>query len=333
MKDSNDKISIIVPVYNTKEYISTCIDSLLAQSYENIEIVLIDDCSTDGSSHIAQSYADEFPKICKYFRNKKNLGVSASRNLGLKYCTGMWVAFVDSDDWIDKNYINVLLNIALEQNADLVISGCLYAWEGGKLERVPDPPFPENCSVGDYVAYTRIGMNGKLIKKRLFTFHNILFPQGISRLEELSVVVPLLTYAEQIKFVTYSGYYYRQHSVSASNQNSPDTDIEEFWKSVERMYQNADLKYEAALEYHAICELLYSAIIVMIRGHKPKREIELHITRFLTKYPEWKNNCYFYGLRRGKKIFVKLASTKKIFILKIITRLWDTKQYLFQKCE
>ncbi|MCC9965999.1 glycosyltransferase, partial [Streptococcus agalactiae] len=113
----SNKISVIVPLYNVEKYIINCISSLTNQTYQNIEIILIDDGSTDNSGRICKKLAQEDHRII-YLR-KENGGVSSARNLGLQYATGSYIGFVDSDDYISKTMYENLLKRLLETNADI----------------------------------------------------------------------------------------------------------------------------------------------------------------------------------------------------------------------
>lgn len=112
------KVSIIVPVYNTEDYISRCIDSLLLQTYSNLEILLIDDGSTDNSKEICETYAKIDSRI--RFFSQENHGVSAARNKGLDKMTGDFLCFLDSDDWFDSESIEMLVKQLCETDADVV---------------------------------------------------------------------------------------------------------------------------------------------------------------------------------------------------------------------
>ena len=100
------KISVIVPIYNNEQYLKTCLDSLVNQSLNDIEIILIDDCSTDNSYKIAQEYNDNYSNI-KLYKNNQNYGQGKTRNIGLDIATGEYIGFIDSDDYI-KICITVL---------------------------------------------------------------------------------------------------------------------------------------------------------------------------------------------------------------------------------
>lgn len=119
------KISVIIPVYNVEKYISRCLKSILDNTYQNLEIICIDDGSTDGSNNILTEIAilDNRVQIIK----KENGGVSSARNIGLSKCTGDFVTFIDSDDWIHPSFFEILIKIQLEYNADIVITDLITA--------------------------------------------------------------------------------------------------------------------------------------------------------------------------------------------------------------
>nr|WP_326166451.1 glycosyltransferase [uncultured Oscillibacter sp.] len=112
------KISVIVPVYNVAPYLHKCVDSLLAQTYPDLEIILVDDGSTDGSERICDEYAGHYPHITVI--HQKNAGQAVARNAGLDAAAGEWIGFLDSDDWIEEDMYETLLSLAQTHGADLV---------------------------------------------------------------------------------------------------------------------------------------------------------------------------------------------------------------------
>ena len=121
------KISVIVPIYKVEVYINKCIDSIINQSYKNIEVILVDDGSPDKCGEIANSYSKKDSRVKVI--HKENGGLSDARNCGMKYATGEYILFVDSDDWISEEMIDTLVSIAIETNADIVQSAFYYAYE------------------------------------------------------------------------------------------------------------------------------------------------------------------------------------------------------------
>ena len=113
-----EKVSVIVPVYNVEKYLRQCLDSILQQTYQNLEILIINDGSTDGSDAICREYLEKDERI-SYFA-KENTGISDTRNVGIRQATGEYVTFVDSDDWIEKTYIEELYDKLITYHADIV---------------------------------------------------------------------------------------------------------------------------------------------------------------------------------------------------------------------
>lgn len=114
-------ISIIIPIFNGEKYLERCLDSVLSQTYTNLEILLIDDGSTDSSYAICKKYSEADPRISYFYDN--NHGVSHARNLGINMANGQYIAFIDCDDYIDKNYIELLYKNMMQQHADLITCG------------------------------------------------------------------------------------------------------------------------------------------------------------------------------------------------------------------
>ena len=118
----NPKISIIIPVYNAEKYVGACIESLLAQSFSDFECILVNDGSTDGSSAVCREYAKKDPRVIHI--DQENQGVCGARNTGLDAARGETITFVDSDDWMDENGLEILYNEYLRTGADLWATSC-----------------------------------------------------------------------------------------------------------------------------------------------------------------------------------------------------------------
>ena len=116
---SQPLVSIIVPIYKVEPYLRRCLDSIVNQSYTNLEIILVDDGSPDNCPQICDEYASKDNRIKVI--HKKNGGLSDARNAGLDICKGEYISFVDSDDWVDEKYIETLLDLAIKENVDIAI--------------------------------------------------------------------------------------------------------------------------------------------------------------------------------------------------------------------
>lgn len=134
----NSLISVIIPVYNVAPYLRRCLDSVLIQSYHNLEIIIIDDGSTDESPIICDEYKQKDDRVIVVHQN--NSGLSVARNVGLDICSGEWVAFLDSDDWINPEMYKTLLNNAINSNADISMCKSIDC-PGGTI-----PKFSQKCT-------------------------------------------------------------------------------------------------------------------------------------------------------------------------------------------
>ena len=122
-------ISIIIPIYNVEKYLEKCLDSILNQTYKNLEIILIDDGSTDNSPNICNSYCEKDKRI--KIIHKNNEGVSSARNKGIELSKGKYIVFIDSDDYVSNEHIEVLYDCIISNNVDLVISNLIDISEDG----------------------------------------------------------------------------------------------------------------------------------------------------------------------------------------------------------
>lgn len=148
----NDLVSIIVPVYNVENYIFKCLSSIINQSYKNLEILIVDDGSEDNSINIAKELIDGRCVILK----KENGGLSSARNYGLKRATGSYIMFVDSDDWLEKNAIELLLTNIKKNNADIVQGEAIYFYENHKKIDELAYGLIENDKLIEYFRQTQI---------------------------------------------------------------------------------------------------------------------------------------------------------------------------------
>lgn len=121
------KVSIVVPIYKVEKYLTRCVDSILNQTYENLEIILVNDGSPDHCGQIMEQYAKGDPRIKALY--KQNGGLSDARNFGMQYVTGKFTLFVDSDDWLDQNIVEVMVDTSLKSHADVVQSAFYYAYD------------------------------------------------------------------------------------------------------------------------------------------------------------------------------------------------------------
>ena len=221
---TSEKISIIVPVYNAENYLRRCIDSILEQTYTNFELLLINDGSTDGSAKILEEVKESDSRIRVV--HKKNEGVSATRNLGLKLVTGDYITFIDSDDFVDKLYLEVLYKSLTENDADIASGNfasfneerqafLFFTTDETYFEKVYSPQewLDQENNPRHNLFLTVIFTPFKLYKRELW--ENIEYPVGRVR-EDDAIIHKLYLRCQRISFVNSAIYFYSQHEDSLS---------------------------------------------------------------------------------------------------------------------
>ncbi len=221
-----EKVSAIIPVYNASKYISTCVKSLIRQSYQNIEILLIDDYSSDNSLAILRSFLSS-GKV-KVFQNKKNLGLGITRNTGIRAASGKYICFVDADDWIDEGYIEGLVKTADKTNADLVITS--YRSQQG--QRVKTRKVVSRIIEGNKIYPAAIlnpyrnampSVCTKIYRKQIIDRSNIFF-SSVRPGEDLEFNLKYMFECQKVVFVPLDSYYYYRKDVKGSISSSIRTD-------------------------------------------------------------------------------------------------------------
>ena len=219
MKENRPLVSIIVPIYNVEDYLRPCLDSLIAQTYDNIEIILIDDGSPDSCCDICKEYANADGRIV-YVR-QENAGLSAARNKGLEIYHGEYVLFVDSDDWVSVKLVDSLLSLALKYDVPFVAGGYERV-RSGRMPKTVNSPSRKSLSTGkEYARLMARPMGvfcfawGRLIHRDLMK--DFRFPVG--KVFEDVFVMPRIVYpCKNIAVTTETLYFYRIRNTSISHK-------------------------------------------------------------------------------------------------------------------
>ena len=214
---NNELISIIVPIYNVENYLERCIKSLLSQDYENIEIILVDDGSTDNSARICQKYLED--KRVRYFY-KKNGGLSDARNFGMSKMNGQYVTFVDSDDAISNDFISYNYKSLMNSGADISVCNMEFVYDD-KVRNISKRDVNFVLTKDDVIEKMLYGKHyfisacGKLYHKKVF--ENVMFPVGQS-FEDINTTYKLYLNSNKIVCSQYPRYYYfiRENSITTA---------------------------------------------------------------------------------------------------------------------
>ena len=316
------KVSVIVPIYNVEKYLEKCINSLLSQTLEDIQIILVNDGSKDNSGNIAREYEKNNKNRITYVE-KENGGLSDARNYGLKYATGDFIAFLDSDDYIEKNAYEEMYNKAIEENADYV--ECDFIWEFPNKIRV-DKQYPYK-NKKEMLSFVRVVAWNKLIKRQLIIDNNLEFPKGL-RYEDVEFTYKLIPFINKFAYVDKPFIHYVQREGSIANvQNERTAEIFTVLDNVIEFYKKNNIyeKYRDELEYNYARYLLCSSLKRMCKI-KDKTIREKLLTeswkRLNSNFPNWKENVILKTVNIGKNKYMRTVnkSTYKIYskILEII---------------
>ena len=316
------KVSVIVPIYNVEKYLEKCINSLLSQTLEDIQIILVNDGSKDNSGNIAKEY-EKNNKDRVIYVEKENGGLSDARNYGLKYATGDFIAFLDSDDYIEKNAYEEMYTKAIEENADYV--ECDFIWEFHNKIRV-DKQYPYK-NKKEMLSFVRVVAWNKLIKRQLIIDNNLEFPKGL-RYEDVEFTYKLIPFINKFAYVDKPFIHYVQREGSIANvQNERTAEIFTVLDNVIEFYKKNNIyeKYRDELEYNYARYLLCSSLKRMCKI-KDKTIREKLLTesweRLKLNFPNWKENIILKTVNIGKNKYMRTVnkSTYKIYskILEII---------------
>ena len=217
-------ISVIVPVYNTASYLSRCIESLVNQTYSDLQIILIDDGSTDGSGAIADEWQTKDPRIEVY--HQLNQGQSAARNVGLLHARGEYIAFMDSDDYIDSNYFSTMLQVA-DATTDCVQTGYRRVKQDGEIIKAYRPKH--------FYQYTSPCM--RLYRRYFIECHHLRFPEGMIY-EDVVFSIDLWLAHPTYKIIPYCGYNYTLNTSSTTSRKCPEAE-KELYRQLKQRWQTA----------------------------------------------------------------------------------------------
>lgn len=208
----NDIVSVIIPIYNSEKNIKKCLESIINQTYTNLEIILIDDGSTDNSIEVCQEYKDDRIKVYK----EKNSGPSTARNLGLKQCNGNYIVFVDSDDYIEKNMIEIMLKKIKSDDYDICICG--YYLVSNSLKKKITITINNNKNFKEIVFDYKNNVYGYLWNK-MFKKNSIekKFREDISIREDELFLLDNSNYIKKFTFVKEPLYNYISNESSLIN--------------------------------------------------------------------------------------------------------------------
>lgn len=214
-------VSIIVPLYNCEKYIKRCISSILLQTYDNIEIIVVDDGSIDKGAQIVKSIQKKQGAI-KYFY-QENSGPGVARNKAIEKAEGKYLLFVDSDDYISSDYIEKLVDVAEKKAAELVIAGYTITYFDKRKKEKEVLPRKYEQHINEEWAYRISACCSRLYLKEFWDKNTLRFNEDReARAEDVPIVLYTNATAKNVAIANTSGYFYFQHANSAMNNRTKD---------------------------------------------------------------------------------------------------------------
>jgi len=319
------KVSIIIPVYNVEKYIDKCLKSLVNQTLEDIEIIVVNDGTLDNSQKVIDKYVKKYPNKVKSFI-KKNGGQGSARNYGLKKASGQYIGFVDSDDFVEKDMFEILYNKAISDDYDIVICNNYIVSESGiKKEEVN---YRNDLNEIDNIFFGKLAVWNKIYKRELILDNNIWFKEKVWY-EDLAFSLKTFVNATKIGNVNNFSYNYLLREGSTMNNSNVERNLElldAFDDIISYLKEhNKYSEYYDRLEYVAIDHIYISAVVRVLRCEaldSIKKEVILKLVRYFREYfSTYKNNKYLNCLSRNKRIVLKLLNLKQYWCVKMIFKL------------
>jgi len=315
------KLSIIVPVYNVESYIDKCLESLVNQTIDEMEIIIVNDGSTDNSYKIIEKYIKRYPEKIIYL-TKKNGGLSDARNFGLKYANGEYVGFVDSDDYIDVTTYEKMYKKAQQEDADMV--ECDFYWV--YQNRMKKDIGTLYNTKKEMFQIARVMACNKIIRRKIIDDAKVEFPKGL-RYEDTEFFYKLLPFIEKVGFVKEPLYFYIQRGTSICNtQNEKTTDMFKILNNVLEYYKENNLyeEYKDELEYIYVKYLLGSSFLrmVKIRDDKMRKNVLRETWNMLNKaFPKWRKNQILRNVKTKKHYYYRSVNRFTFLIYSYFFRL------------
>lgn len=339
------KVSIIVPVYNVEKYIEKCLNSLVNQTLEDIEIILVNDGSTDKSQTIIEQYQKKYPDVIKAY-STKNGGAAKARNYALEHVTGEYIGFVDSDDYISEEMYEKLYNQAKKENADIVCCNYYRVKMEKKFnkmnfgnknilkEDVFNKSIYESKLLFDEVPY----LWNKIFKTEMIKSNHFAFDNELRIYEDLLFTYKAFAKANKISRVEEALYFYIVAREGALTQILTEKRFDIF-----KMYERLTAYYKEIGKYEEMKEALLYAFIkhiyVMLekktswKEKKIKRRYLKESFQYLNNnFPEWKENMYFELQNRDKKKYLSKLYWQLCIIVGVnIIPAWNRGKKILKK--
>ena len=299
------KVSLIIPVYNVRDYLRKCLDSVAAQTWQDLEVILVNDGSTDDSPEILQEYAVKYAHFSVY--TIENRGLGGARNYGMEHATGEYVLFLDSDDYIAENCVEVLVNAAEKNGSDIVVANCYDVREDGSLVQAYQNVYKNattSLAEEPQILFNRVCAWGKLYKRELLNGFSY-----VSRVwyEDMRLTHKLYLHAKKITYVEDFLFYYVQRAGSIMNNTNYARTLEiiDAFEDLLGYFrqQGAYEIYRHELEFMVIEHVAVASVARVALGKgKECKQVIRKLQAYLNTFEGLYRNPYLKAQDRNRKI-------------------------------
>lgn len=324
----NPKISVIVPVYNVEKYLAKCLDSLVLQTLEEIEIIVVNDGTKDDSQTIIDMFVHAYPdKVFGYV--KENGGLGDARNYGLQFARADYIGFVDSDDFVEHTMYEKMYAKAINEKADLVLCDIEYVWEGSsERKRLEGFKLLEGVDLKKSVFLSPLFAWNKLYHRDLLLNYGLHYPKRLWY-EDIPVTIPLFALAQKIAYVNEVLIYYvqRDSSIMASKNTAKMRDIFEVLDQVYQYYVKENLinGFHDEIEYLFIEQLMLYGSFRFYRSNLSKTLMHEALKIMRKYFPHWRENIYIKTLHPHYQFYLRTINTLTMPLFKAFVLIKGSK--------
>ena len=324
-------VSIIIPTYNVEGYIGICLESIMKQTMQNFEIIIIDDGSKDKSHDVALEYQKKYPDKIRAYK-QENTGQGGARNKGITLAEGEYILFVDSDDTVETTLVEKTYQLAKKTDADMVLFDAYVTDEEGKVLTIM-----KGCNIDakeiSVKKYPKVLLEypcpwNKLYRKSIFDNPDMRFPTGMWY-EDLVGACIFLSNARKIEVLAEPLYYYMQRSTSVMHSRADEKNLE-IMKAMELIIEYFKKKgvyeqYYSVLESLGIYHVLIAAAGRCVRADKNSKMAKQMMEYMNERFPQWPENEYMQTISKANKLKLWLLQKGWFGILHLLYKVGKTQ--------
>lgn len=295
------KVTVVVPCFNASSYIKRCIDALSNQSYNDFDVILVDDCSTDDTYDCVSKLAEVAPVKMTVMKNDQNSGPSFSRRKAAMSCNSEYLAFCDSDDWYDLDFLSTAMDSIVHYPADMVISGYNTVVPSGRVFQHPVSSDKVYNAEKSLVFKTGVDSLCVMVVKRSVFL-------GVPHLdirngEDMAIIPPMIASSNGINILDNCSYNYFYHPGSASGAANEKV-VLSLLQSFSHIKRHTPDQYFCEVEAAGIRIVLYGALLCLFKFSYDTRKAREIIDDFNRQYPHWRQNSSIKEMAITKRLFL-----------------------------